>query len=210
MDTKERTLWGKGCTRSILHPLCFNAFCVPLISFSVSVSFGPLALSAFPISVPIAVTVTIGEVPTPAVIAIWVSGSGRGSGGRGWRRWLLYLLLLLLLLLPDGGQLGPERADFLLILLANLAMLVFELIERLADDIQFINLRGHCRDTLEHEFPRTGNPERDSRPASASSFALRRIEASWRITSNSWRMASKESLRRAWPLERPTADCWTG
>lgn len=58
-------------------------------------------------------------------------------------------------------------------------MLVFELIERLADDIQFINLRGHCRDTLEHDFSQArGNAERDSRPASASSFALRRIEAS--------------------------------
>ena len=62
------------------------------------------------------------------------------------------LLLLLLVLLPDGGQLGSERADFLLILLANLAMLVFELIERLTDDIQFVNLRGYCRDTLEHDF----------------------------------------------------------
>jgi len=31
-------------------------------------------------------------------------------------------------------------------------MLVFELIERLTDDIQFIDLRGHCRDTLEHDF----------------------------------------------------------
>ena len=109
-EQQGRTLWGKGCTRSILHPLCFNAFCVPLISFSVSVSFGPLALNALPISVPIAVTVTIWDVPTPAVIAIWVYSGRRGSSGRGWRRWLLYLLLLLLLLmlLPDGGQLGPE------------------------------------------------------------------------------------------------------
>ena len=31
-------------------------------------------------------------------------------------------------------------------------MLVFELIERLTDDIQFVNLRGYCRGTLEHDF----------------------------------------------------------
>ena len=52
------------------------------------------------------------------------------------------------MLLPDAGQLGPERADFFLVLLTNLAMLVFELIERLTNDVQFVDLRGHCRDTL--------------------------------------------------------------
>ena len=60
---------------------------------------------------------------------------------------LLRLLLLLLLLLPDVGQLGPERADFFLVLLANFAMLVLELIERLTDYIQFVDLGGHWRET---------------------------------------------------------------
>ena len=142
---KRRTLWGRGCTRSLLHSLCLNAFCVPLISFSVSVSFRPLALSAFSISVPIAVTVAIWDVPTPTVIVIWVSGRGRGYSGRRWLRWLL--LCLLLLLLPDAVQLGPERTDFFLVLLTNLAMLVLELIERLTDYIQFVDLRGHCGET---------------------------------------------------------------
>lgn len=145
MNTRRRrTLWGKGCTGSLLHSLCLNAFCVPLISISVSVSIRPLALSAFSISVPIAVTVAIRDVPTPAVIAIWVSGRGRGYGGR---RWLRRLLLRLLLLLPDVAQLGPERTDFFLVLLTNLAMLVLELIERLTNYIQFVDLRGHCRET---------------------------------------------------------------
>ena len=84
MNTRKRTLWGKGCTRSLLYSVCLNPFCVSLISFSVSVSFRPLALSAFSISVPIAVTVAIWDIPTPAVIAIWVSGRGRGTSGRRW------------------------------------------------------------------------------------------------------------------------------
>jgi hypothetical protein len=57
------------------------------------------------------------------------------------------LLLGLLLLLPGVGQLRPERTDFFFILLTNLAMLILELIERLTDYIQFVDLRGHCRET---------------------------------------------------------------
>jgi len=138
-----RKIWREWI-RSVFDSLCFNAFRIPLISLSVSVSFRPLAFSALSISVPIAVTVAIRDnFPTTAVIVIRVTGRGGWPRSRRWLRLLLLrLLLLLLLLLPDIAQLRPKRTDFFFVLLTNFAMLILELIERLTDYIQFVNLRG--------------------------------------------------------------------
>ena len=48
-----------------------------------------------------------------------------------------------MLVLMEGLKFGSKRADLLFVLQTDLAVLRFELIKSLADDVEFIDLAAH-------------------------------------------------------------------